>query len=305
MRQKRLLATVAASAALLLLLPIATALGKDGAPPLSQPRSFDLVALGTGFTYQGRLTDAGNPANGSYDLRFVLYDAETGGNQVGIIVAKEDVTVTGGFFAVLLDFGDVFDGNVYFLTIEVRPGASATTAAYTVLSPRLPITPTPNALFARRVGNFSSPGGLAVTATGPAAAGLTGKSTATDGAGVIAEATGETNAGSTALDIRNGVLKVSGPANGRTAFQLTGGTPVAVTGCAATACGVPIDHPYLNNAPTAMLQVTQVLSASVAENAGSLSVLYIAGTTNKWFVVRNDGLAMTSTLKFNVLIIRQ
>jgi hypothetical protein len=31
--------------------------------------------VGTAFTYQGRLADAGTPAQGSYDLRFTLYDA--------------------------------------------------------------------------------------------------------------------------------------------------------------------------------------------------------------------------------------
>ena len=31
-------------------------------------------AQGTAFTYQGRLNDAANPANGVYDLRFAIYD---------------------------------------------------------------------------------------------------------------------------------------------------------------------------------------------------------------------------------------
>ena len=39
--------------------------------------------VGTAFTYQGRLTDAGNPANGSYDLQLALFDAASGGAQVG------------------------------------------------------------------------------------------------------------------------------------------------------------------------------------------------------------------------------
>ena len=29
-------------------------------------------AQGTAFTYQGRLNDGGNPANGIYDLRFTV-----------------------------------------------------------------------------------------------------------------------------------------------------------------------------------------------------------------------------------------
>src|SRR5690554_369979 len=64
-----------------------------------------LAALGTSFTYQGRLTDGGSPANGSYDFEFRLYDALDGGAQVGSTITKENVTVTDGHFTVLLDFG--------------------------------------------------------------------------------------------------------------------------------------------------------------------------------------------------------
>ena len=38
--------------------------------------------VGTAFTYQGRLTDGGIPANGAYDFGFVLQDAPSYGNQV-------------------------------------------------------------------------------------------------------------------------------------------------------------------------------------------------------------------------------
>ena len=33
-----------------------------------------LRAQTTAFTYQGRLNDSGTPANGTYDLRFIIYD---------------------------------------------------------------------------------------------------------------------------------------------------------------------------------------------------------------------------------------
>ena len=33
----------------------------------------------TAFTYQGQLTEAGTPANGSYDLQFKLFDSGTVG----------------------------------------------------------------------------------------------------------------------------------------------------------------------------------------------------------------------------------
>ena len=41
-------------------------------------------AQGTEFTYQGRLNSGANPANGSYDLRFTLYDST---NNPGTLIA--------------------------------------------------------------------------------------------------------------------------------------------------------------------------------------------------------------------------
>jgi hypothetical protein len=42
-----------------------------------------LYGQGSAFTYQGHLNDGGAAANGTYDLRFALFDAANGGNQVG------------------------------------------------------------------------------------------------------------------------------------------------------------------------------------------------------------------------------
>jgi hypothetical protein len=109
------------------------------------------AALGTGFTYQGRLTNSGLPANGTYDLEFKLYDALSGGAQVGSTVTKDDVTVTAGLFTVQLDFGNVFDGTALYLQIGVRPGASV--GAYTPLTPRQQLTATPYALYAMQAYN--------------------------------------------------------------------------------------------------------------------------------------------------------
>jgi hypothetical protein len=38
------------------------------------------AAQSTAFTYQGKLTDAGNPANGTHDLQFRLFDTLIGGD---------------------------------------------------------------------------------------------------------------------------------------------------------------------------------------------------------------------------------
>jgi hypothetical protein len=104
--------------------------------------------LGTEFTYQGRLLDGDSPAEGDYDFRFILYDAQSGGSQVGSVEALEDVTVTEGLFTVALDFGSAaFTGQARWLEIGVRPWDS--TGDFTTLTPRQELTAAPYALYAR------------------------------------------------------------------------------------------------------------------------------------------------------------
>jgi hypothetical protein len=101
--------------------------------------------LGTMFTYQGRLSSGGNAANGSYDLKCSLFDALTGGNQIGNSLTNAATTVTNGLFTVVLDFGSVFDSNARWLEIGVRASGGG---AFTVLLPRQAIQPVPYALYA-------------------------------------------------------------------------------------------------------------------------------------------------------------
>jgi hypothetical protein len=115
--------------------------GTASARPLNAP-------LGTALTYQGRLTDGGAPANGTYDLEFKLYEALSGGSPVGSTVTLGEVTVTNGLFTVQLDFGNVFDGTALYLDVGVRPGASV--GAYTPLTPRQQLTAAPYALYASK-----------------------------------------------------------------------------------------------------------------------------------------------------------
>ncbi|RME12849.1 MAG: hypothetical protein D6816_00510, partial [Bacteroidetes bacterium] len=117
--------------------------------------------LGTSFTYQGRLTDGGSPANGTYDFQFDLYDAATGGSPVGSTSTQSDITVTDGLFTVTLDFGSVFDGTALWLKISVRPGSS--TGAYTALTPRQALTAAPYALGLQPGATIqNNPGGYAL-----------------------------------------------------------------------------------------------------------------------------------------------
>lgn len=114
----------------------------------SAAASAQYAALGSGFTYQGRLTDGGGPANGIYDFQFSLYDDASAGSQVGSTLQQDDVTVADGLFTVQLDFGNVFDGTALWLEIGVRAGSS--TGAYSTLTPRQPLTATPYALYAKQ-----------------------------------------------------------------------------------------------------------------------------------------------------------
>jgi len=109
-------------------------------------------AQGTAFTYQGRLNDGGMPASGLYDLRFVLFDASAAGNQAGGSLTNFSTAVTNGLFTVTLNFGSVFTGTNYWLDIAVRTNGAA---AFTTLTTRQPVTPTPYAIFANTASNLS------------------------------------------------------------------------------------------------------------------------------------------------------
>ncbi|MDR3458296.1 MAG: sialidase family protein [Verrucomicrobiae bacterium] len=109
-------------------------------------------AQGTAFMYQGRLNDNGSPANNVYDLRFALFDAVINGNPIGLPQTNVATTVTGGLFTVTNDFGPVFTGTNYWLSIGVRTNGS--TNAFTFLVPRQPLLPVPYAIFANTASNL-------------------------------------------------------------------------------------------------------------------------------------------------------
>ena len=118
--------------------------------------------LGTAFTYHGYLTDNGNPANNSYDMRFTLHNAASGG-QIGGPLTPPPVTAKNGLFTVTLDFGSgLFTGDARWLEIGVRPSGSG--VGYTTLNPRQSLTPTPYSLFSPNAGTAAT----ATTAQGVA-----------------------------------------------------------------------------------------------------------------------------------------
>jgi len=110
--------------------------------------------MGTVFTYQGRLNDGNQPANGSYDFSFILYDAPTNGVAMGNAVYLSDIPVTNGLFTVSLnesnEFGSsAFNGSARWLEIYTRTNSGQFADNFVLLSPRQPLTPTPYALFSQ------------------------------------------------------------------------------------------------------------------------------------------------------------
>ncbi len=111
-------------------------------------------AMDTAFTYQGRLSDGGDPAEGAYDFEFRLFDEAGGGGQIGPTVQHGHIDVVGGYFTVVLDFGTgAFNGEARWLEVAVAP--SDVFVKKTVLKRRQAITPVPYAMHSSDGGSSS------------------------------------------------------------------------------------------------------------------------------------------------------
>jgi len=109
----------------------------------SAPMSASADPLTTAFTYQGQLKKAGVPVTGTVGGVFRLYDADTGGTEVGSIGPAVGEVVN-GLFTVELDFGAAaFNGEARWLEIELEFPAGG--GNWVMLSPRQRLTPTPYA----------------------------------------------------------------------------------------------------------------------------------------------------------------
>ncbi|MCH7702005.1 MAG: hypothetical protein IID37_09975 [Planctomycetes bacterium] len=105
------------------------------------PQAGAQTPLGSGFTYQGQLQEAGAPFDGLADFDFSLWDAEVDGNQIDSTLSLNDVVVTEGVFTVGLDFGvTALNGDERWLQISVNA---------TLLAPRQRLAGTPYALQTR------------------------------------------------------------------------------------------------------------------------------------------------------------
>lgn len=72
------------------------------------------------FSYQGRLTQNGAPANGSFDFEFRLFDDAVAGSQVGATLTEPGYPVADGVFTVALAFPGAFTGEQRWLQVTVN-----------------------------------------------------------------------------------------------------------------------------------------------------------------------------------------
>lgn len=212
------------------------------------------------FTYQGRLQDRGNPANGAYDIAFSLYDQDVGGGSLGPSLTNYAVGVSNGLFAVALDFGATnFSGADLWLDIVVRTNGSPD---FAVLNPRQKITSSPYAVTAMNLSGSIASDKIAGAYTNPVSFSNPGNSLAGDGSALT---------GLNAGNLSSGIVPV-----------VRGGTGAALTAQAranlgAAARGVNSDITGLS-ALTTPLTVAQGGSGAQTA-AGALANLGAASLT--------------------------
>lgn len=103
------------------------------------------------FIFQGVLKQDGIPANGVFDIEYRLFDAPTGGTQVGPTIQIDNFQIVGGLFEQPLDFGpNSLDGGQRFVQVGIRehdPGNPG--APFTPLTPRQQVAAAPYARMAK------------------------------------------------------------------------------------------------------------------------------------------------------------
>lgn len=231
----------------------------------------------TTITYQGRLEDAGAPANGDYMLRMTPYSAASDGMQLAPAFETAAVPVLDGVFTAELDFGaSVFTGGQVWLQIEVRSAAGS----FELLAPRQPVRPAPYAINADTVDGLDST--QLVGATGPQ--GPVGPAGPSGPAGPTGATGAQGPAGPTGATGAQGPPGPTGPTGAQGPVGPTGPTgaqgPPGPTG--ATGATGP-------QGPSGIV-TTATFAGSVGSIAGGSSSYVFAGPTASVTVTTNQRL---------------
>jgi len=225
--------------------------------------------LGTSVTYQGRLKNNGQPANGAFNLTFTLWDAAgagtppVGGTQIGGTDNEPGVVVAEGLFTVQLNdtgqFGlNAFNGDARWVQIAVNG---------TTLAPRQPLTAAPYAMYA-----LSGPGQAGFWA----ANGLNINNTNSGNVGI------GTTTPNAKLDIRRGFLETAPALSVRQFTTSSAFTAVTIAGSSIESDGNAISDNPLRLNPTT---TNSVLLAGGGGNVGigtdtPTSALHVSGSEN-------------------------
>lgn len=176
-----------------------------------------LHAQTSAFTYQGRLLEDGQPANGTYDFRFALFANSTIRDPYTDYLTNSLVPVSNGLFTVTLDFGaEAFNRSAAWLEVAVRTNHPKA-GEFVVQSPRQQITAAP---WAVRAGGL--PAG-AVTATELADGAVTSAKIA---AGTIVNA--DIAAGAAIADTKLATISTSGKVANAATTATSANTPNAI-----------------------------------------------------------------------------
>ena len=97
----------------------------------------------TAFGYQGHLTEDSFLANGTYDLRVTLHDADEGGTLVAGPITNLATQVQLGLFTTVLDFGIVPLAGTHWIEFSIRRNPDGD--PFIPLLPRQPILAVPQA----------------------------------------------------------------------------------------------------------------------------------------------------------------
>ncbi|MFN2513442.1 MAG: hypothetical protein ABR568_18725 [Pyrinomonadaceae bacterium] len=103
----------------------------------------------TSFPFQNTLPNEIRPATGTFEMELRLFDAATGGTQIGATVTIGDVAVKNRALAVQLDYGaEAFPGADRFVEISVRRSSDGhnNDEPFTIIATRLQILSVPYAI---------------------------------------------------------------------------------------------------------------------------------------------------------------